>query len=103
MDSIVEKLSAIESTAAAIVEYAEAQKPVIEKEIQAERDKFDRDLEADTNQRLASIRSDLKGQMEELLTKQQRQNRGAIERLVADFDQNYMRYAREILNRILEV
>ena len=52
MDSIIEKLSDIENTAEAIVEHAEAQKYGIEKKIQAKRDQFDKDLEAQTQKRL---------------------------------------------------
>ena len=48
MDSIIEKLSDIENTAEAIVEHAEAQKSGIENKIQAKRDQFDKDLEAQT-------------------------------------------------------
>ena len=51
MDSIIEKLSDIENTAEAIVEHAEAQKYGIEKKIQAKRDQFDKDLEAQRRKR----------------------------------------------------
>lgn len=60
MNSIVNRLADIESTAEAIVAHAEAQKPSIEREIQDKRDAFDAKLEADTQAKLHSIRSEMK-------------------------------------------
>ena len=45
MDSIVKKLSEIESAASSIVEHAEAQKEVLDKEYQEKRRLFDIELE----------------------------------------------------------
>lgn len=46
MDSIVKKLSEIESAASAIVEHAEAQKEVLDHEYREKRNRFDTELEA---------------------------------------------------------
>ena len=48
MESVIEKLAEIETTAEAIVEHAEAQKGEIEKKIQTKRDRFDEQLEKET-------------------------------------------------------
>ena len=45
MNSVIEKLAEVEETAEAIVEHARQQKSEIEKQIQEERNQFDRDLE----------------------------------------------------------
>ena len=45
MDTIVKKLSEIEHAAEAVVSHAEEQKAELEKEIQAERDAYDEELE----------------------------------------------------------
>ena len=45
MDSVIEQLAEIETTAEAIVDHAEEEKHKIEKRIQAERDQFDEELE----------------------------------------------------------
>lgn len=103
MDSLVDKLSDIESTAEAIVEHAEAQKPVIEKEVQAKRDQFDEDLERRTQEKLQTIRSELKEQMDQVLNEQRRKNSQTIEALLKDFDKNHTKYAKEILAHITEV
>lgn len=48
MNSVIEKLAEVEETAEAIVEHARQQKSEIEKQIQEERNQFDRDLEEET-------------------------------------------------------
>ena len=45
MNSVIEKLAEVETTAETIVEHARQQKSEIERQIQEERDQFDRDLE----------------------------------------------------------
>ena len=45
MNSVIEKLAEVEETAEAIVEHARQQKSEIEKQIQEERNQFDRDTE----------------------------------------------------------
>ena len=60
MNTVVKKLADIEATAEAIVEHAQAKKSEIEKKLQAQRDKFDRELEENTQEQLAQIRQEAK-------------------------------------------
>ena len=57
MNSVIEKLAEVEETAEAIVEHARQQKSEIEKQIQEERNQFDRDLEEETQKKLEKIKS----------------------------------------------
>ena len=56
MNSVIEKLAEVEETAEAIVEHARQQKSEIEKQIQEERNQFDRDLEEETSKVAAGSR-----------------------------------------------
>lgn len=103
MDSIVDKLSDIESTAEAIVDHAETQKPVIEREIQDKRDAFDKELEEKTQAALLDIRSGLKKEMDSILDEQREKNRATIDDLLKDFDENHTKYAKKILSNIVNV
>ena len=58
MNSVIERLADIESTAEAIVDHAQAQKTEIEKKIQAKRDRFDQELEEKTQARVDKIRKE---------------------------------------------
>ena len=102
MESIVEKLAEIEKTAESIVEHAQARKTEVEREIQAKRDDFDRELDAYTKAELEKIRTQAEAQMDQVLEDQRVQNRSEIERLNEEFEKNHTRYAREILKKITE-
>ena len=54
MDSIINKLTEIESAASAIVQHAEAEKSALDEKFDKKRMDFDKELEADT-QRQAGI------------------------------------------------
>lgn len=53
MDSIINKLTEIESAASAIVQHAEAEKSALDEKFDKKRMDFDKELEADT-QRLST-------------------------------------------------
>ena len=92
MDSVIEQLAEIETTAEAIVDHAEEEKHKIEKRIQAERDQFDEELEAETQKR-----------MEQVMAEQREKNSFMLEHLQKEYDGNHELYAKEIVRRIVEV
>ena len=103
MDTIIEKLSEIESTAEAIVAHAEAEKPAIEREIQDKRDLFDTTLEKETREKINDIRTKLKDEMDRVLEEQRKKNQAVIDALLTDFETNHTKYAKNILSHITEV
>lgn len=103
MDSIVKKLSEIESAAAAIVEHAEAQKAVLDDEFQGARRKFDDELEAKTQARIKKIQDELERSTAKLLDSQSGANTDSIEALQKEYEEKHTFYAQQILNRITEV
>lgn len=103
MNSIIEKLAAIEKTAEAIVDNAEKQKFEAEKRIQAERDEFDRQLEEEVGGRLEEIRSEGREKMEQALNEERLKHRSVIDNLETEYAEHHTEYAKEILRQILEV
>ena len=57
MDSIISKLSEVESAAELIVQHAEEQKQILDEQMKEKTDKFDRELAADTEKKLSEIRA----------------------------------------------
>ena len=60
MDSIVNKLTEIEDAASAIVQHAEAQKEILDKEYDEKRRAFDTQLENKTLSQIEAIRAKLR-------------------------------------------
>lgn len=103
MDAIIEKLAEIETTAEAIVDSAEKQKFEAEREIQAKRDEFDRNLNAETEKELDKIRTEGKKKMDQALSEERAKNHSMIDCLETEFNEHHTEYAKDILKHILEV
>ena len=86
MNSVIEKLAEVETTAETIVEHARQQKSEIERQIQEERDQFDRDLEE-----------------EKVLDRERKKNQTAIDALKQEYEENHEIYAEEIVRHMIEV
>ena len=76
MNSVIEKLAEVETTAETIVEHARQQKSEIERQIQEERDQFDRE---------------------------RKKNQTAIDALKQEYEENHEIYAEEIVRHMIEV
>lgn len=103
MESIVRKLSEIESAASAIVEHAEAQKEVLDREYRQKRTRFDEELEAKTSAEIKRIRENLEKKTQSLLDAQSGGQCDAIAALEQEYEKRHTQYAQDILNRITEV
>lgn len=103
MDSIVNKLTEIEETASAIVRHAETRKEALDKEYTEKRRAFDEALEAKTETRLNTIRSELEESTSRVLDSQSDSCRELIRSLREEYEEKHTEYAREILKRITEV
>ena len=59
MDSILNKLTEIESAAVSIVQHAEAEKSILDEKYDEKRRQFDLELEAETKKQIQAIQDDL--------------------------------------------
>lgn len=103
MDSVINKLTEIEEAADAIVAHAEEQKAVLDKEYEARKKEFDRELEAETRGGLSKIQEELEADKKRLLDGQSGANADGIRLLREEYEKHHAKYAQEILNRITEV
>ena len=103
MDSIINKLTEIESTASAIVQHAEAEKSALDEKYDKKRLDFDKELEADTQQRIREIRDKLESEISRILSGQNQESQDELDALQKEYDEKHSDYAHEILRRITEV
>ena len=103
MDSVIKKISEIESAASAIVANAEKQKESLDHEDRAKRNAFDQDLEERTMTKIQQIRDDLETRTSALLNEQSVENDDSITELQRQYNEYHTRYAQDILKRITEV
>ena len=90
MNSIISKLSEIETAATAIVKHAESEKD-------------DEDLAASTKEKLDAIQQNLTSKMNTQLQQLQSESERTIHSLTREYEIKHEQYAHEILKRITEV
>ena len=103
MDSIVKRLSEIEAAAAAIVDHAEGQKEILDKEYEEKRRRFDEKLEGKTQAKLRRIRDELENKTKQILASQSGSNSASIRALQKEYEEKHTTYAQDILRRMTEV
>ncbi|MDD3140016.1 MAG: hypothetical protein PHX08_13710 [Lachnospiraceae bacterium] len=103
MDSIVNKLSEIEKAAVSIVSHAEEQKKLLEEEMEAKRTKFDDELAAETQRKIATIHAALEQKMKQELEAQEAQSIANIAAYEKEYELHHEVYAQEIIKHITEV
>lgn len=103
MDSIIHKLSEIETAACSVVEHAEKEKETLNQEIQQKTVNFDKKLAAETKSKLDTLQQNLDIKMEKQLSLLRAENEATIQSLQQEYNTKHELYAQEILKRITEV
>ncbi len=103
MNSIISKLSEIETAATAIVEHAESEKEKLDQKMLEEQKRFDEELAANTKEKLDTLQKDLTSKMNMQLQQLQSESEHTIHSLTREYETKHEQYAQEILKRIAEV
>lgn len=103
MDSIVKKLSEIETSAVSIIDHTKIEKDSMKNDMLEQQKKFDAELEENTLNELNSIRNRLEQKMEDELKKQQQMSADTIKAYESEYKTQHEIYAHNILSHITEV
>ena len=101
MDSILNKLTEIESAAVSIVQHAEAEKSILDEKYDEKRRQFD--LESETKKQIQAIQDDLQKKTSQILSSQSDESLAQINALQKEYEENHTLYAQKILRKITEV
>ena len=99
MDSILNKLTEIESAAVSIVQHAEAEKSILDEKYDEKRRQFDLELESETKKQIQAIQDDL----QKKTSSQSDESLAQINALQKEYEENHTLYAQKILRKITEV
>lgn len=103
MDSILNKLTEIESAAVSIVQHAEAEKSILDEKYDEKRRQFDLELESETKKQIQAIQDDLQKKTSQILSSQSDESLAQIKALQKEYEENHTLYAQKILRKITEV
>ena len=103
MDSILNKLTEIESAAVSIVQHAEAEKSILDEKYDEKRRQFDLELESETKKQIQAIQDDLQKKTYQIISSQRDESLAQINALQKEYVDNHTLYAQKILRKITEV
>lgn len=103
MDSILNKLTEIESAAVSIVQHAEAEKSILDEKYDEKRRQFDLELESETKKQIQAIQDDLQKKTSQILSSKSDESLAQINALQKEYEENHTLYAQKILRKITEV
>ena len=103
MDSILNKLTEIESAAVSIVQHAEAEKSILDEKYDEKRRQFDLELESETKKQIQAIQDDLQKKTSQILSSHSDESLAQINALQKEYEENHTLYAQKILRKITEV
>ena len=86
MDSILNKLTEIESAAVSIVQHAEAEKSILDEKYDEKRRQFDLELEAETKKQIQAIQDDLQKKTSQILSSQSDESLAQINALQKEYE-----------------
>lgn len=96
MDTVIEKISEIESAATSIMNEANERKKAFAKEMEERTAEFDAQLEAKTNKRIESLRASMEITMNNRLEKQRNDSKRVLDAMERRYNENHSQYVEEL-------
>lgn len=96
MDTVIEKISEIESAATSIMNEANERKKAFAKEMEERTAEFDAQLEAETNKRIESLRASMEITMNNRLEKQRNDSKRVLDAMERRYKKNHSQYVEEL-------
>ena len=98
MDTVIEKISEIESAAASIMEDANDRKKAFAKEMEEQAAAFDAQLEAETNKKIEELQDAMEINMNNRLEKQRSDAQRILEAMEQHYETHHTQYVEDLFN-----
>jgi len=102
MDTVIEKISEIESAAASIMNDANERKKAFAKEMEERAVAFDAQLEAETNKKIEELQASMEISMNNRLEKQRNDSQKVLEAMEQRFEDHHTQYVEELFNTMIK-
>lgn len=102
MDTVIEKISQIESAATSIMNDANERKKAFAKEIEERTAAFDAQLEAETNKKIEELRASMEINMNDRLEKQRSNSKKVLEAMEKRYEEYHTQYAEELFQTMIK-
>lgn len=98
MDTVIEKISEIESAAASIMNDANERKKAFAKEMEERTAAFDAQLEAETNKKIEELQAAMEINMNNRLEKQRSDAQRILKAMEQHYEDHHTQYVEELFN-----
>lgn len=102
MNNIISKISEIESAASSIMDNANLQKQALSKDMEQRTKAFDEQLEAETNEKIQAMRSEMELEMQKQLDLQKQDTDRTIALLDQLYEKNHMQYVDQLFQDMIK-
>ena len=102
MDTVIEKISEIESAATAIMEDANERKMVFAREMEERTAAFDTQLEDETNKRIEELRARMEIEMNERLERQRNDSQNVLRAMDQRYQEHHTEYVEELFKKMIK-
>lgn len=101
MDTVIKKISEIETAASSVMEDANVRKKAFAQEIEEKTAAFDKELEAQTSQKLEELRARMEIEMNAKLSKQKADAEAMLVRMEKNYEDHHAEYARTLFRSLI--
>lgn len=102
MDTVIEKISEIESVATSIMDSANERKKSFSQEIQEKTAAFDAQLEKETGEKIQKLQADMEIDMNQRLEKQRNDSIHLLEAMEKRYEEHNMEYVEDLFNTMIK-
>ncbi|WP_077612764.1 ATPase [Clostridium sp. Marseille-P2415] len=102
MDTVIEKISEIESAATSIMDNANERKKAFAKEMEERTAAFDAQLEAETNKKIEELRASMEINMNNRLEKQRSDSKKVLETMEKRYEEHHTQYAEDLFHTMIK-
>lgn len=102
MDTVIEKISEIESAATSIMESANERKKAIAKEMEERTAAFDAQLEAETNKKIEELRASMEINMNHRLEKQRTGSKKVLKAMEKRYEEHHTQYVEDLFHTMIK-
>lgn len=102
MDTVIEKISEIESAAASIMNDANERKKAFAKDMEERTAAFDAQLEAETSKKIEELQAGMEISMNKRLEKQRSDSQKVLEAMEQRYEDHHTQYVEELFNTMIK-
>ncbi len=102
MDKVIKKISEIEATASSVMDDANERKKAFAKEMEEKTAEFDRNLDAQTEEKIHELQHQMEIEMNSKLSKQKSDADALLARMQTNYDNHHRTYVRKLFEQLVK-